>query len=225
MAKAQPLETAANGSPTPALAEFVAGCSYKNIPPRSFRTSSFVSWTHSAARCSARRCPGENHHFVYEGIGQRQRRAHLGRRQQRSTEHQRAAGQRHVDPQLRDGRSAPGRRDSPRIGSDTGNRHAGPSRRQRRRQRFLTAVTVGYEVGCRVGMTGGAAQLRRGFHPAQRRELLRREHRLPRCSTQSGKDGPCAGHCRHAGCGADGRSTCFDGETGIGFGVFYKLTI
>ena len=32
MAKAQPLETAANGSPTRALAEFVAGCSYKNLP-------------------------------------------------------------------------------------------------------------------------------------------------------------------------------------------------
>ena len=32
MAKAQPLETAANGSPTRALAEFVAGFSYKNVP-------------------------------------------------------------------------------------------------------------------------------------------------------------------------------------------------
>jgi len=33
-------------------------------------------------------------------------------------------------------------------------------------KRLLTAVAVGYEVGCRVGMTGGAAQLRRGFHPS-----------------------------------------------------------
>jgi aconitate decarboxylase len=33
-------------------------------------------------------------------------------------------------------------------------------------KRFLAAVAVGYEVGCRVGMTGGAAQLRRGFHPS-----------------------------------------------------------
>jgi aconitate decarboxylase len=33
-------------------------------------------------------------------------------------------------------------------------------------KRFLAAVTVGYEVGCRVGMTGGASQLRRGFHPS-----------------------------------------------------------
>jgi aconitate decarboxylase len=33
-------------------------------------------------------------------------------------------------------------------------------------KRLLAAVTVGYEVGCRVGMTGGAAQLRRGFHPS-----------------------------------------------------------
>ena len=33
-------------------------------------------------------------------------------------------------------------------------------------KRFLTAVIAGYEVGCRVGMTGGAAQLRRGFHPS-----------------------------------------------------------
>ncbi len=30
---------------------------------------------------------------------------------------------------------------------------------------FLTAVVAGYEVGCRVAMTGGASQLRRGFHP------------------------------------------------------------
>jgi aconitate decarboxylase len=29
----------------------------------------------------------------------------------------------------------------------------------------LTAVVAGYEVGCRVAMTGGASQLRRGFHP------------------------------------------------------------
>jgi aconitate decarboxylase len=33
-------------------------------------------------------------------------------------------------------------------------------------KRFLAAVAVGYEVGCRVGMTGGASQLRRGFHPS-----------------------------------------------------------
>ena len=33
-------------------------------------------------------------------------------------------------------------------------------------KRFLTAVIAGYEVGCRVGMTGGASQLRRGFHPS-----------------------------------------------------------
>lgn len=32
-------------------------------------------------------------------------------------------------------------------------------------KRFLTAVVAGYEVGCRVAMTGGASQLRRGFHP------------------------------------------------------------
>jgi len=30
---------------------------------------------------------------------------------------------------------------------------------------FLLAVVAGYEVGCRVAITGGAAQLRRGFHP------------------------------------------------------------
>src|SRR5262247_3420349 len=33
-------------------------------------------------------------------------------------------------------------------------------------KRFLTAMVAGYEVGCRVGMTGGASQLRRGFHPS-----------------------------------------------------------
>ncbi len=32
-------------------------------------------------------------------------------------------------------------------------------------KRLLTAIAVGYEVGCRVAMTGGASQLRRGFHP------------------------------------------------------------
>lgn len=30
---------------------------------------------------------------------------------------------------------------------------------------FLTALVAGYEVGCRIAMTGGASQLRRGFHP------------------------------------------------------------
>jgi len=33
-------------------------------------------------------------------------------------------------------------------------------------KQFITAVIAGYEVGCRVGMTGGASQLRRGFHPS-----------------------------------------------------------
>jgi aconitate decarboxylase len=33
-------------------------------------------------------------------------------------------------------------------------------------KRFLAAVVAGYEIGCRVGMTGGASQLRRGFHPS-----------------------------------------------------------
>lgn len=33
-------------------------------------------------------------------------------------------------------------------------------------KQLITAVVAGYEVGCRVGMTGGAAQLRRGFHPS-----------------------------------------------------------
>ena len=33
-------------------------------------------------------------------------------------------------------------------------------------KQLIAAVAVGYEVGCRVGMTGGAAQLRRGFHPS-----------------------------------------------------------
>jgi aconitate decarboxylase len=32
-------------------------------------------------------------------------------------------------------------------------------------KRFIMAVVAGYEVGCRVAMTGGASQLRRGFHP------------------------------------------------------------
>src|SRR5436309_15516301 len=33
-------------------------------------------------------------------------------------------------------------------------------------KRFLTAVAVGYEIGCRVAMMGGASQLRRGVHPS-----------------------------------------------------------
>jgi 2-methylcitrate dehydratase PrpD len=40
-------------------------------------------------------------------------------------------------------------------------RHAGADGKQ-----LITAVVAGYEIGCRVGMTGGAAQLRRGFHPS-----------------------------------------------------------
>jgi len=33
-------------------------------------------------------------------------------------------------------------------------------------KRLITALVAGYEVGCRVAMTGGASQLRRGFHPS-----------------------------------------------------------
>jgi 2-methylcitrate dehydratase PrpD len=33
-------------------------------------------------------------------------------------------------------------------------------------KRFITSLVAGYEVGCRVAMTGGASQLRRGFHPS-----------------------------------------------------------
>jgi 2-methylcitrate dehydratase PrpD len=40
-------------------------------------------------------------------------------------------------------------------------RHASPVNGKE----FLTALVAGYEVGCRVAMTGGASQLRRGFHP------------------------------------------------------------
>ena len=32
-------------------------------------------------------------------------------------------------------------------------------------EEFLTAVIVGYEVGCRIGMSVGTAHLHRGFHP------------------------------------------------------------
>ena len=43
---------------------------------------------------------------------------------------------------------------------------AGSARGKVDGERFLTAMVAGYEVGCRVGMTGGASQLRRGFHPS-----------------------------------------------------------
>jgi hypothetical protein len=50
-------------------------------------------------------------------------------------------------------------------------------------KRFLTAMVAGYEVGCRVGMTGGASQLRRGFHLAPLPARSPPEPPPPRCSS------------------------------------------
>ena len=80
-------------------------------------------------------------------------------------------------------------------------------------KRFLTAVVAGYEVGCRVGMTGGASQLRRGFHPsatsgtfaagAAAAKMLRLNPR---------QNAPCVGHRRHSSRRAHGCPARFDGE-------------
>jgi aconitate decarboxylase len=166
MAKAQPREAATDSSPTRTLAEFVAGVSYRDIPSEviahiklslvdSFGCALFGStlpWGKIITSFTKELGSGQGALIWGEGT------------EVPSTSAPLANGTLvhsfEMDDLHRVGVIHPGSEAIPaadalvrRVGSVDG-------------KRFLTAVVAGYEVGCRVGMTGGAAQLRRGFHPS-----------------------------------------------------------
>jgi len=166
MAKAQPLETAANGSPTRALAQFIAGFSYKNIPPEVVSHVKFclldslgcalfgstLPWGKIITSFTKELGKGKGALIWCDGS------------EVPSTSAPLANGTLihsfEMDDLHRVGVIHPGSEAIP--ATDALVRHVGNVDGKR----FLTAVALGYEVGCRVGMTGGAAQLRRGFHPS-----------------------------------------------------------
>jgi 2-methylcitrate dehydratase PrpD len=166
MAKAQARETRANGSPTRALAEYIAGLSYRELPPEvvshvklclidSLGCALFGStlpW--GKIIISFTRELGKGKGALIWGDGS----------EVPSTSAPLANGTLvhsfEMDDLHRVGVMHPGSEAIPatdalvrRVGGVDG-------------KRYLAAVAAGYEVGCRVAMTGGAAQLRRGFHPS-----------------------------------------------------------
>jgi 2-methylcitrate dehydratase PrpD len=166
MAKTQPREISANGSPTRALAQYINGLSYKKLPPElvshmklclidAFGCALFGStlpWGKIITSFTKELGKGKGAIIWGEGS------------EVPSTSAPLANGTLihsfEMDDLHRVGVIHPGSEAIPatdalvrRVGGVDG-------------KRYLTAVVAGYEVGCRVGMTGGAAQLRRGFHPS-----------------------------------------------------------
>jgi 2-methylcitrate dehydratase PrpD len=166
MAKAQVRETAAESSPTRTLAEFIARLSYKDIPQEviahvklslidSFGCALFgftLPWGKIITSFTKELGKGKGALIWGDGA------------EVPSTSAPLANGTLihsfEMDDLHRVGVIHPGSEAIP--AADALVRHAGGIDGKR----FLTAVVTGYEVGCRVGMTGGAAQLRRGFHPS-----------------------------------------------------------
>ena len=166
MAKVQLRETAAASSPTRTLAEYIAGLSYKDIPPEvvshiklSFIDSlgcalfgSTLPWGKIITSFTKELGKGKGALIWADGG------------EVPSTSAPLANGTLihsfEMDDLHRVGVIHPGSEAIP--AADALVRHVGAVDGKR----LLTAVVAGYEVGCRVGMTGGAAQLRRGFHPS-----------------------------------------------------------
>jgi aconitate decarboxylase len=165
MAKAQLKDTAAENSPTRILAEYVAGLSYKNIPGEvishiksclidSFGCALFGStlpWGKIITSFAKELGKGKGALLWGDGA------------EVPSTSAPLANGTLihsfEMDDLHRVGVIHPGSEAIPAADALV---------RQRTHidgKRFLTAVVAGYEIGCRVAMTGGASQLRRGFHP------------------------------------------------------------
>src|SRR5215470_10024447 len=166
MAKAQPREITSDGSQTRALAEYIAGFSYKSIPPKvvsqikfclidAFGCALFGStlpWGKIITSFTKELGKGKGALIWGDGAAVPSTSAPLANGTLiHSFE---------MDDLHRVGVIHPGSEAIPatdalvrRVGNVDG-------------KRYLTAVAVGYEVGCRVAMTGGAAQLRRGFHPS-----------------------------------------------------------
>jgi 2-methylcitrate dehydratase PrpD len=166
MAKALPRETAANGSPTRTLAEFVAGFSFKNIPPEVVSHIKFCLVDSLGCALFGSTLPwGKIITSFTKELGNGKGALIWGDGSEvPSTSAPLANGTLihsfEMDDLHRVGVIHPGSEAIP--AADALVRHLGNIDGKR----FLTAVAVGYEVGCRVGMTGGAAQLRRGFHPS-----------------------------------------------------------
>jgi aconitate decarboxylase len=166
MAKVQLKDTAAENSPTRILAEYVAAFSYKDIPPEvvshiklcfidSLGCALFGStlpWGKIITSFTKELGKGKGALIWGDGA------------EVPSTSAPLANGTLihsfEMDDLHRVGVIHPGSEAIP--AADALVRHVGDVDGKR----FLTAVVAGYEIGCRVGMTGGAAQLRRGFHPS-----------------------------------------------------------
>jgi aconitate decarboxylase len=166
MAKAQLRETSTASSPTRTLAEYIAGLSYKDIPQEvvshiklSFIDSlgcalfgSTLPWGKIITLFTKELGKGKGALIWADGA------------EVPSTSAPLANGtfihSFEMDDLHRVGVIHPGSEAIP--AADALVRHVGAVDGKR----LLTAVVAGYEVGCRVGMTGGAAQLRRGFHPS-----------------------------------------------------------
>ena len=166
MVKAQPKEFAATSSPTQVLAEYVSGLSYKTIPPEvlshiklcvidSFGCALFGStlpW--GKIITSFAKDLGKGKGALIWGDGA----------EVPSTSAPLANGTLihsfEMDDLHRVGVIHPGAEAIPAADALV------RSARGVDGKRFLAALVAGYEVGCRVAMTGGASQLRRGFHPS-----------------------------------------------------------
>jgi len=166
MAKAMLKETAAGNSPTQTLANYISGLSYRSIPPEviahiklclvdSFGCALFGStlpWGKIITSFAKEMGKGKGALIWGDGT------------EVPSTSAPLANGTLihsfEMDDLHRVGVIHPGAEAIP--AADALVRRAGSVDGKR----FLTAVVAGYEVGCRVAMTGGASQLRRGFHPS-----------------------------------------------------------
>jgi aconitate decarboxylase len=166
MAKPEFQESATDNTPTRSLAEYIAGFSYKHIPPEvvshlkfslidSFGCALFGStlpWGKIITSFTKELGKGKGALIWGDGA------------EVPSTSAPLANGTLihsfEMDDLHRVGVIHPGSEAIP--AADALVRHTGDVDGKR----LLAAVAVGYEVGCRVGMTGGAAQLRRGFHPS-----------------------------------------------------------
>ena len=166
MAKPQLQETATNGSPTRALAEYIAGFSYKNIPPEVISHIKFCLIDSLGCALFGSTLPwGKIITSFTKELGKGKGALIWGDGAEvPSTSAPLANGTLihsfEMDDLHRVGVIHPGSEAIP--ATDALVRHVGGVDGKR----YITAVAVGYEVGCRVGMTGGAAQLRRGFHPS-----------------------------------------------------------
>jgi 2-methylcitrate dehydratase PrpD len=166
MAKAMLKETAAGKSPTQTLANYISGLSYRSIPPEVIAHiklclvdslgcalfGSTLSWGKIITSFAKEMGKGKGALIWGDGT------------EVPSTSAPLANGTLihsfEMDDLHRVGVIHPGAEAIP--AADALIRRAGSVDGKR----FLTAVVAGYEVGCRVAMTGGASQLRRGFHPS-----------------------------------------------------------